>query len=481
MTPIFGRKKDPKEVFDENMKKAKKLWESPKLWKSSRIIVHTMNLLKLIGKAQEIAKTVEVDQEDLVHLWSMKGDGFLILYPMFHDRLDIALECFDKALSINPRHRRSLTKILLVLQEMEKWDELIENCDNFFESIQEFCAETPEFRVETPEEMLISMRTPLLSLPFSRDRREGIDRWTWDMEESRIWALRGYALVHLERVREALSCCDKALELNPRNVNAWIVEALCYELLEKWQEAIYSCDKAIELDLKNTAAWRRKGGAISRSGRHEEALTCYDRALEINPKDWASLNEKGLALYHLGRYEEALECIDKSLEYGPKWYERSELDAWPTFPRDVRTLLNKARVLGTLAGGDLYELSKRSPEEWAQKKRKVEKMHFELEKSLAWAIDSDTRAFVNKFHVGMHAVEKDWESLGGPKVSWRGCNICKEGGLVEVAPLFIARKKRWGYFVGALCPHTRAMMPLIKGKMRAKSTTVLGYTPSSEE
>ena len=27
----FGRKKAPKEVFDENMKKAKKLWDSPRL------------------------------------------------------------------------------------------------------------------------------------------------------------------------------------------------------------------------------------------------------------------------------------------------------------------------------------------------------------------------------------------------------------------------------------------------------------------
>lgn len=72
LTPIFGRKKEPKEVFDENMKKANKLWDSPKLWKSSEY----EKLLKHIEEAQEIAETVEVDQEDIVRLWSMKGSVF---------------------------------------------------------------------------------------------------------------------------------------------------------------------------------------------------------------------------------------------------------------------------------------------------------------------------------------------------------------------------------------------------------------------
>ena len=76
LTP-FWRKKEPKEIFDKNMKKANALWESSQYKK----------LLKHIEKAQEIAETVEVDQEDIVQLWYMKGE---VLWHL--NRSDEALE-----------------------------------------------------------------------------------------------------------------------------------------------------------------------------------------------------------------------------------------------------------------------------------------------------------------------------------------------------------------------------------------------------
>jgi len=65
-------------------------------------------------------------------------------------------------------------------------------------------------------------------------------------------------------------------------------------------------------------------------------------------------------------------------------------------------------------------------------------------------------------------------------VSWTKCEVCKEGGLVKVEPLYRG-KKGWGAFVGALCPHTRANMPLIKGKVHASSMSVTGYTSSQNK
>lgn len=104
LSPIFGRKKEPKEVFDENMEKANELWVSPKLWKSSEY----KKLLKHIEKAQEItfSEKVEVDQEDIVSLWSMKGSVFLMGYRSLGD----ALYCYNKALSIDPQHFGSLNR-----------------------------------------------------------------------------------------------------------------------------------------------------------------------------------------------------------------------------------------------------------------------------------------------------------------------------------------------------------------------------------
>ena len=230
LTPPFWRKKEPKEVFDENMKKAKKLYDSPKRWESSEY----KKLLKHIEKAQEIAETVEVDQEDIVWLWSVKGSVF---YMGYH-RLDEALECYDKALSINPEDFVTFVNKLQVLYKMGKRDEFIKDCDKALELISEARKQTPE-----------GQGPSIPARPRPPGALSGVE--FLDHTESLLWAQRGGALGSLGREREAFSCFDKAIELDPNN----------------------------------TEAWRRKGDTMSRLGRFSEALECYDRALKINPKD----------------------------------------------------------------------------------------------------------------------------------------------------------------------------------------------------
>lgn len=124
----------------------------------------------------------------------------------------------------------------MVLQQMEKWDEVVKACDKVLDLIPQKLGEKitsldlgVKDKIDTPEEF-----------------------------ESAIWASKGNALGLLARVSEASSCFDKAIELDP----------------------------------KNMAVWFGKAGAKSQLGRHEEAATCYDRVLEVNPEDWVSLNEK---------------------------------------------------------------------------------------------------------------------------------------------------------------------------------------------
>lgn len=302
LTPIFGRKKEPKEIFDENMKKANELWESPKLWKSSEY----KKLLKHIEKAQEIAETVKADQEHIVRLWSMKGSVFWMGYH----RLGEALKCYDRALSINPRDFESSfnrLQVRRVFGEAARHIEplevgIVEDCDKVLDLI-------PERRGEK-----------IYPIPG------GLGFETWDQCESMLWAQKGEALSYLARFKEASRCYDKSLKLNPSNVRAWTFKAICYLNLEKWHEAIDSCDKAIELEPKNIFAWCNKGVALSQLGRYEEALRCYDRALEIDPKDSESLSNKAGTLIRLDKPKEAIKCCDKALRISLRdpvaWYNR---------------------------------------------------------------------------------------------------------------------------------------------------------------
>jgi len=95
---------------------------------------------------------------------------------------------------------------------------------------------------------------------------------------------------------------------NVRVVNAQDASDLakqCLELLNqsKYEDAISYCDKALEIDPNNIDALNNKAMALSDLGRYEEAISSYDRALEIDPNDGNALHNKGIALGKLGKNE----------------------------------------------------------------------------------------------------------------------------------------------------------------------------------
>ena len=70
------------------------------------------------------------------------------------------------------------------------------------------------------------------------------------------------------------------------------------------EESLVCYDKALEIDPNNVNAWNNKGDALFDLGRYEESLVCYDKALEIDPNNVDVWGSKGDALGRLGRYEE---------------------------------------------------------------------------------------------------------------------------------------------------------------------------------
>ncbi len=115
---------------------------------------------------------------------------------------------------------------------------------------------------------------------------------------------------HLEAVgkfEEALSCCDKALDINPRYSDAWFNKGIVVHALGNTEEAIGCYDKAIEFDPQYATAWNNKGKALKELGMLDEAMSCYDKALEIDPNQINPYMNKGF----LARTQGDIQPIDK--------------------------------------------------------------------------------------------------------------------------------------------------------------------------
>ncbi|MBE7385275.1 MAG: substrate-binding domain-containing protein [Leptolyngbya sp. SIO1E4] len=96
---------------------------------------------------------------------------------------------------------------------------------------------------------------------------------------------RGATLLHLGRSDEALQNCNRALEMDPNEIVAWISKGHLMAETGRLDEAIFCFDKAIELNPNIAATWQGKGDALQKMGRDAEARTCFAQAQELGGED----------------------------------------------------------------------------------------------------------------------------------------------------------------------------------------------------
>lgn len=94
-------------------------------------------------------------------------------------------------------------------------------------------------------------------------------------------ARRGTALAKLDRTDEALKSLNRALEMDPNDVEAWIGKGNLLAQMGQVDEAIFCFDKAIELNPNLASAWEGKGKALQKMGRDAEARNCLNKAISL--------------------------------------------------------------------------------------------------------------------------------------------------------------------------------------------------------
>jgi uncharacterized protein (TIGR02466 family) len=116
---------------------------------------------------------------------------------------------------------------------------------------------------------------------------------------------------------------------------------------ERVDEAVTAFEKAIELNPNLAAAYGNLGNAEQKRGNMEAAAAAYERACALNPKDTISYVSFGMARMKLGHAREAAEIFERTLAVqGPE----RRAAAWLPFAR--------AQEFGEMPSGYRAELGR---------------------------------------------------------------------------------------------------------------------------
>ena len=166
----------------------------------------------------------------------------------------------------------------------------------------------------------------LHNLDASYHLTDGLAERALELDPKNVEALvnKGTTLYALGRYEEALQCCYRTLARDPKNAAAQDLKQLVLEKTRKnppqkeVAKAITESGTAPTLQGLTAKEWCDKGIALLKSRCYQEALPFFDNALKIDPKNATAWAGKGAALYKLLSFLEATQCCDKALAIDPK-------------------------------------------------------------------------------------------------------------------------------------------------------------------
>ncbi|HET9167681.1 MAG TPA: protein kinase [Candidatus Angelobacter sp.] len=120
--------------------------------------------------------------------------------------------------------------------------------------------------------------------------------------------------IALGRNAQALDDCRRALEIDPRNTEAWIRCGFAYEMQGESDKALEAYTKAIELDPSYYKPYQYLGGYYYYRGKFAEAEQQYKKEVEHALNDLDGYSDLGATLTEQSKYTEAEMAFKTALQ-----------------------------------------------------------------------------------------------------------------------------------------------------------------------
>lgn len=137
-----------------------------------------------------------------------------------------------------------------------------------------------------------------------------------DKNEGEVFFMIGAVLQEKGDTIRAMNSYQRATELNPDIIDAWVMLARLHEARgNKIAERYYKT--AISVDRKDANSYRMLADYYARSGRLDEALKSYDEAILRNPRMSDAFYNSGLVYMGMDSINKGKAQFDRAIEVSP--------------------------------------------------------------------------------------------------------------------------------------------------------------------
>lgn len=126
------------------------------------------------------------------------------------------------------------------------------------------------------------------------------------------------AYVNKGQPDRAIEDCNKAIQLDPSNVQAFINRGRAYVQKRLHGLAIQDFDQAIKFEPSNSSVWTSRCWEHAISGQLDLALKDCNESLRLNPGAENTLDSRGLVYLKLGQFDNAIADFDAALKVNAK-------------------------------------------------------------------------------------------------------------------------------------------------------------------
>lgn len=92
-------------------------------------------------------------------------------------------------------------------------------------------------------------------------------------------------LIQMQNPGEAFNCVEKALQIDPTNIDVLILKGQLLGTFSRYEEALYVVELVLQFEPNNALVWSMRAALLTNTGQYQTALQAIERSLELDPNN----------------------------------------------------------------------------------------------------------------------------------------------------------------------------------------------------